>query len=421
MTDTSTRCQDVKTRRVTRVCWGCHTNEAQGDRFKQCPLCAKNGFVPALFCSQACFKKSWPDHKQWHKNEGAKAKDKLTGTAQKISSRSLHLEPSSSEYQNLLNESNSKVAEGDFNSAKKILQKAQKIDPARPQAYLILGTLYQTCEESKSCYEQGCQRSAILALANTQVDNHVEQEKSDITYWWALSVSGVFIKSFELDSSRDNHCPKPNSWRHDGMFKRITKVALDGYWYNKAGSLCSKLVQCKGPSTFTNLAAMRAFALFACFRDDESSPLKRTAEELEELTALRYYVSENDKGLLGFFFRESAAAKINANVIDEADSTALERGEAGLWVVIHGLESQAGQAMNGKFGLVCTDGLEDGRVTVKVEGMDGWKRIRPDKNLVEVPFSEEQVALISTIEENDQWKFVKSSLELREALCSMAE
>ncbi|CAB9529098.1 expressed unknown protein [Seminavis robusta] len=97
----------------------------------------------------------------------------------------------------------------------------------------------------------------------------------------------------------------------------------------------------------------------------------------------------------------------------DIDCVMPERGisEAGLWVVIHDLVSPSGLAMNNKIGLVCMDGSEDGRVAVKVDRISSPKRIKA-RNLWQYPFPESEVALISTMEEVDQLKYVKVVIDL---------
>jgi methionyl aminopeptidase len=44
-----------------------------------CPTCQKLGLVPALFCSQECFKASWAEHKKVHKAAKKLAKESESG------------------------------------------------------------------------------------------------------------------------------------------------------------------------------------------------------------------------------------------------------------------------------------------------------------------------------------------------------
>ncbi|CAB9526262.1 unknown protein [Seminavis robusta] len=211
---------DVK---VERVCWGCQTAEPAGKRFEQCPQCHQEGLVPAVFCSQKCFKKAWPRHKKWHNQEAIKRKNDIAF---------------------------------DTDEFKKIL-------------IMCISSLLRNIMKLMLIYS-----------------------KTILTWQW-----NVLQKWLNAQ-------------------RRAEKVAL--VW----------------------------------------------------------------------------------------------RGGAGLWVLIHGLVSPSGLTMNGNFGTVCLDWLEESRVAVKVDGISASKQIKP-KNLLEIPFSEKNVALISTLREEDQLKYVRVSRELK--------
>ncbi|CAB9531100.1 hypothetical protein SEMRO_3235_G345750.1 [Seminavis robusta] len=100
--------------------------------------------------------------------------------------------------------------------------------------------------------------------------------------------------------------------------------------------------------------------------------VRGTSAELKEASALFKYVSENDEANASEFQMYSelsmeGAAYMEAEEEGRAGCTDLERGEAGLWVLIHGLGSPSGLTMNGKFGTICMDGSEEGRVAVQVD------------------------------------------------------
>ncbi|CAB9498551.1 expressed unknown protein [Seminavis robusta] len=409
--------QSMKTGKTQRFCAGCQKAEPMGERFKQCPRCTEEGFVPAVFCSDSCFKAAWPEHKEWHSKAGQESKGTLERIFQVVAKP--WAADSDSSYLDLLEQSTRLLANGDINGAKKILQKAQNLSPKDPAAFLMLCIVYHTCNqkgEAATCANEACKRLALTTvtgfIGDKQIPNH---DKDPMFAYWALFVSDVFEWCGE---TMDNILvPKPNWWHQDGMRKRITKVALSGLKGSSLDVILAwqdpKLLAGVSPGNIiARLRRQRLLSLSQCLaRDDVLLPLNRTSEELEEGAALLKSIQERDKELGNTFPHLLGKITYDIMTADPINGSPLEIGEAGLWVLIHGLESKAGKALNGKVGLIFKDGVESDRVAVEVDGFDGEKRIRP-KNLWELPFSEKQVALISTMDKDDQWTHVKGSGQL---------
>ncbi|CAB9501219.1 expressed unknown protein [Seminavis robusta] len=242
--------------------------------------------------------------------------------------------------------------------------------------------------EGLSCYSETCGRLAWYILSAPLIVNEctdVEVIKStdqkiwvDMMHW--TNCMAALTKDYICEMQK---LPKPNWWCHNGMLKRTTKVAL--YFLKK--------FQADDKETINRMSFIRACALSGFISKGKCCgeislvelvqrvSVECTTEEMKEASSL-FKVVQSEKGEdhakeAGFF--AELITRVEEQVRNSGDSVIPARGisEAGLWVVIHGLVSPPGLAMNNKIGLVCMDGLEDGRVAVKVDGILSPKRIKP--------------------------------------------
>ncbi|CAB9523647.1 expressed unknown protein [Seminavis robusta] len=203
------------------------------------------------------------------------------------------------------------------------------------------------------------------------------------------------------------------------MLKRITKVALNAKTKSERNAAWTDRDEQSNKTNIVQLSLTRACVLSGTITQGivkSNNVIYGFSAELKEASALFKYVSENNEAEANRCKQNSETAMEVAVCMEAAEEgtaafTDLERGEAGLWVLIHGLVSPSGLTLNGKFGTICMDGLEEGRVAVQVDGISASKRIKI-KNLLEIPFSEKNVALISTLMEDGKWRYVRVSREL---------
>ncbi|CAB9506962.1 expressed unknown protein [Seminavis robusta] len=223
--------------------------------------------------------------------------------------------------------------------------------------------------------------------------------------------------------SKEDDLETPTWWCHDGTLKRVIKVARLARTTKDEEN--AKL-------TFIWAGALSGFISHG-LRPHYPRIEDRTPEELREATALFEKISKtggpvaHDSHKLSEFLKEVAECRQMRIIAQTPSFTEIEevpilnawdsgmlRGvfEAGEWVQIHGLVSPKGSAMNLKLGLVCKDGLRDGRQVVQVEGFKECKLIRP-QNLMALPFSELLLALVSCLEEEDvQWMCARKAKEM---------
>ncbi|CAB9519625.1 expressed unknown protein [Seminavis robusta] len=269
---------------------------------------------------------------------------------------------------------------------------------------------YGQMAEAMSCLLESMHRWTLMAM--TGFCGEQKMDRTDVfpaLIDWTSGVSLVF--NYCAEQKHNLLVAKPNWWYQDGMLKRISKVAL-----NAATDIYSLAEHPETAHLFpghefslAQVKATRAKVLSGCY--GQALHVIRTEKEIDEAVELFMKPTIHAHGCYGTcpdLLEQMAASHVKMMTDEQTNLSALERGEAGLWVVVHGLVSQAGQAMNGKLGLVFKDGLVNGRVAVEVEGFEGEKRLLPT-NLQEIPFSEMQVALISTLPIAEQWKFVRGS------------
>ncbi|CAB9518366.1 expressed unknown protein [Seminavis robusta] len=348
--------------KIQRFCLFCGKPEPKETSFpSQCSRCKEEGFIPPVFCSDKCANKAWKQHKKWHNEDAAETKEKL----------SRHLEFAlyfryTEKSVAGLSESANLALSGDINGAKKLLRNYLKQEgEATPTEYLQLGFLFDASGqvlEEQLCMEKACKQLAYTVLvagrcvADDEYRNYVIHRRARID-------TDIQVGVFESAAKWCFYVWANCMIRRMEIIGQAKNYALPkpNWWKHPASGIritkvaCNQLLQV-GP---------------ACH--------KQVWKDKLEL----------------------------CNAMDNPDCPSL--GKTGLWVVIHGLVEESQIALNGRFGVVCTDTLIDGHVGVDVKDDGPW--VLPD-NLWQVPFSEKDLALISTLDADDQWKYVKGSREL---------
>ncbi|CAB9505729.1 unknown protein [Seminavis robusta] len=401
---------DLKAR---RVCCGCKIEEPADKPFKlQCSQCKDEGFVPALFCSKTCSKQTWPKHKEWHETWGQDAKNAI-GTHKII----LLEREEWSDYDALIVAGLRKINSGDYAGAKKLFRKAQKLDTRRPEAFTYLGSMFRMSgmeSEFISNTQEGIKRVALTTLMrnyNNGVVVDVKRLKKDM-WGWATGVCDLCVQYADVQR-KESEIPK---WfHHDDILIRVTKVALESF----------KEYKYTRDRTISDMTYMRAHLLSGFLhngvhdisKEVETMVHHRTPQQLLEALALYRSLSKEGSNASDSEFFQSQAVVLEyiAGVKDRKQGTPSNDNEqrvirAHAWVTLCGLTSPSGSAMNGKLGLVSENGLRNGRHLVTVDRYDGVKCIKPE-NLVEIPVEEHYEALLSTLGEEMQWRFMRNLVE----------
>ncbi|CAB9520329.1 expressed unknown protein [Seminavis robusta] len=214
------------------------------------------------------------------------------------------------------------VKAGDINGAKKSMEALQKLDPSRPEAYQRLAVCFEISgqtAECRACMEEACKRWALIALTGQK---------------------GAVLRSTLR--------AKPDWWCHGGMLKRVTKVALTAA---KAGLEDPKVAVYYSHSptedTIGALENMRVQALSGC-NGQQAIPVTRKEEEIEETKRMFRGALENVEGEAKSDMLLRMHNVLKQMTAEQTNASALECGEAGLWVLVHGLSCQTGQPLNGK-------------------------------------------------------------------------
>ena len=210
---------------LSRLCWGCGTQEGQAATFKCCPKCRELKIISAYFCSDACFEANWKRHKKWHKQHAQVAKlneDNACKDFNEEEKRSMR--EGGDPYYALIEKAISSLrASGNHSLAAKRLRRAIELCPDRSAAYHNLGM-----QLSESHDLQGA-AAAFLQAAERQSDT--------LGWQWADSVSLAFNKFCDLEQCRD--APKPPWWTDEGLLRVSKQVTAEGPavwggWYMRA-------------------------------------------------------------------------------------------------------------------------------------------------------------------------------------------
>lgn len=194
--------------KATNVCWGCQKKQAKGDRFVFCPKCKDEGFVPTPFCSEGCYKKSWPRHNKWHKKQAKSIRDYWKVKKSKPTKEEEEIVASLEEYEALIIKAYEMITSTDFNGAKKVLRKAIKLDTRRPEAFMVLGIVFDvSAQESEGLdnFEQCCARWAFVVQTDFLGEEHRTKQRGKEE--WAGCVEILLKRYTEEPFLIDqNHC-----------------------------------------------------------------------------------------------------------------------------------------------------------------------------------------------------------------------
>ncbi|CAB9497796.1 hypothetical protein SEMRO_25_G017390.1 [Seminavis robusta] len=268
-------------------------------------------------------------------------------------------------------------------------------------------------QEFISITQEGLKRRALVALTDNYIDGYfVDLRSLEKEMWnWSRCVFDICEHYMDAHHGEGRESQVPNWFHHDDILIRVTKVALESM----------KKRETTNPGMIIKMTCIQAQVLsnrvYDISKKFKNMVKNRTPQQLLEASALYRSLSKDGPASISEFF-ESQAAALEGTVRAHQDSkqgTSCNDNDvpvirAHAWVILRGLTSPSGSAMNGKLGLVCENGLQHGRHLVTVDGYDGVKCIKPE-NLVEIPVEEYREALISTLGEGMQWRFMRNLVE----------
>ncbi|CAB9500942.1 expressed unknown protein [Seminavis robusta] len=362
-----------------------------------------------------CYKQAWPQHKQWHEDNASNIKryvemmDIGTIVPENISQPVEDPMEQAPEYYGTIAIAKSKFQAGEICRSKKLLRKAIKLDTRRPEAFDKLSVCYNFSgqrNEANFYFMEAFKRYAFVALTN----NFGKVQDIDLSFYvWSGGVCSLAKNYFE-----NSELNKPDWWHHDGMVQRITKMAI--------GVLKADVMTL--PDQIGMVYLLQAFALAGIVRHFHASfdgaevtiPEDRTHEELVEAYVIFKKATKNiyitSTAAIDSFFESvvlETIRKRHAQAKEQVNSRIAEPSvcQAGTLVVVVGFDLESLLGSKIKAGMVSRDGLQDGRVAVKVDGFSELQLIPPE-NLVATPFKERDVALICCLGDGYRYKFLRS-------------
>ena len=190
------------TGRTSASCWGCGAVAPPGIKFQECERCFEENFASCYFCSKECFQRSWKRHRAWHKymtttiipkfTHVVESIDRGKGPARLMETFDSRWDSSEDDYDRCLLLGEKMVFEQKMKAAAKVLRRAIRLDPTRPDAYERLagvlaisgddfGVTWSWAEASK-CRTAG---SSLWARAIIMVNSSRAQAAfCEIPYCW---------------------------------------------------------------------------------------------------------------------------------------------------------------------------------------------------------------------------------------------
>ncbi len=439
---------DKLTKKPVKKCWGCGKKEVKGEKkFRQCQKCVELKNVPSLFCSDKCYRENWARHhrevhKEKYKLQAANENMEAYGQSMENIDRLINQDHIGL-YLRLILEGQKSRMLGDFVDCKKKLRKAQKMYPKLPTAYGELGSAYAVSgqhEAGLTLMEAGIERWAYFCITGQYGDENKYKNVSvkerarqlDIALDGFTSVACDYIDV--LFHKVEFRYKKPAWFCNDFILLRVIEVIKDVYK--------SKIIETKGTEeegsyaeqyTLRKLNIWQGYILIGamhngrwdndmlsepletrtakhirqaaeCFETADSMKVEDMVKEYHKLSGISYYDYESDAhGELVKLLKEFTPVR-------ESIPPRSSRFFEGSFAIIFGLSSADGERLNKKLGIVKTSPSDEGRLGVLVDGFDEPKSLQ-ERNLMLLPLPERDIALVSCMSIEAQWKYLRPIAE----------
>ncbi|CAB9516245.1 expressed unknown protein [Seminavis robusta] len=317
-------------------------------------------------------------------------------------------------------------------AAKHMFRQAQKLDPRMPDAYYYLARSFGYCRVSESLTysEKATELFAEALLRDYAIQQHTSPtighdngHSSKKLQALALSISLTIDQSFkDLSEPRfaQVNRDKPTWITNDQTLDRISRIALRVFGRHSEDALMRE--------RHWDMAWTRAMFLMGGYLSNGQSkrftprepPENRSLENIREACGLlewaiksAEWMRKSDLEKLGIT-KTYVTAQRYATCMRDLEawgglrSPPQQYPQAFSWVQISGLRGIPGDVLNNKLGIVHeAKSLNDGRVTVKVDGIDGHKHMFP-QYLVVLPLRSLISTMVLCLDEGVQWMFMRA-------------
>jgi len=170
----------------------------------RCTVCIARNLPSTYYCGEECMNAHWPKHKEYHKAQQERAKERREGTVLERDRSSAEAqarlaEMTGNEYEKRGAAALAFGAKGDYNAAAKAYRKIIKEWPDRPEAYHNLASAMNRSNRLKE--------SAQMYLKALELQ---EEGTKD----WADSVAAAFTV---LKTADCREVPKPEWWNDEAL------------------------------------------------------------------------------------------------------------------------------------------------------------------------------------------------------------
>jgi len=192
---------DGGSKKAWKKCWDCGAEESPDKKLLRCNKCyTLNLATPAYYCDSDCQRKDWSRHKLYHK---ALDKNQSWGGAELTAEEVLFHQEHQDEYSQLIQQAFvAQEQERNLKNARRILEKAVKLEPDFHLAHLNLAIVFDICRNSEDMI-----REYQVTMRLTENDASLQDiwTRSVVSIYWACRGYGA-CPHFE---NKPNWCSDP--------------------------------------------------------------------------------------------------------------------------------------------------------------------------------------------------------------------
>ena len=360
-------------------CWNCGKRDKQ-KVFGNCPTCRELNMIPAFFCSDECYRKSWTEHKTYHEKllvADAKDEDPMKYTA-------------TTPYTALVADGLRLSLANRRTDAKRVFRKAIKLDPREGGAFFSLSRCYIVSGHFADAV--ALILAALRKRALSSAWDLVFGKKKGINSGWfeaLYTLCDLFLrnKARQLDGEA-----KPQWLIRDGLFCKVSAVFIPSLQY--ASDAHAELY-----------LQFYAYACIGIISNGEMSnafppPDDRSPDDLRIGMKCARHISSESNPMIDFDAYEAVAvARENNPRYKKKAGIWWADVSDGVWLTIGGLPEDE-ESWNGKVAVV--SGAQDMNTEewpVKIDGVENIQMVR-EENLLPLPFyvGENFAAIAATID-----------------------
>ncbi|KAL7539496.1 hypothetical protein ACHAWF_006423 [Thalassiosira exigua] len=237
-----TFCEDGAPRKGWKRCWSCQAKESEGVKMLRCGRCSEvRHATPAYYCSKKCQADDWPRHKAFHKSVKLRAKQS-SGMLKKEDLAGLAANPvvddGDGTYSGLIRRAAQCTAQNDAKDARRMYEKAIKLEPSNPHAHHNLATIFANSGHVAGAVTEFIETVLLIESGGMMYDSYLEI--------WARSVVSTHAL-FRDHGGALVHLNKPKFITNDDLMLKCARQASNIVpSYNECWAMLAGLAERRG-------------------------------------------------------------------------------------------------------------------------------------------------------------------------------